>query len=263
MIKLIATDLDGTLLNENGQLHPDFNKVFKALKSKNVKFVAASGRQYANIIKTFKDIKDDMFFVSDNGTFMVCDGKETVISFIDRDKANEIIEIARNIKETYIILACKKCAYIENKDTKFINELEKYFEDYKIVDDLTKVEDEILKVTLCDFLGSENNSNKYFDDYREDLQISISGEFWLDLSNKGANKGVAIEKIQNMLNISDKETMVFGDQLNDVEMMGRAYHSYAMENAHDKLKKVARFKAKKNTENGVVEKIKEIMEIYV
>ena len=126
---------------------------------------------------------------------------------------------------------------------------------------MTKVEGKTLKVTLCDFLGAEKNSNRYFDNYRNKLQISVSGDFWLDLSNKGANKGVAIEKIQKMLNISDKETMVFGDQLNDVEMMGRAYHSYAMENAHDKLKKIARFKAKKNTENGVVEKIKEVMKI--
>ena len=55
--------------------------------------------------------------------------------------------------------------------------------------------------------------------------------------------------------------MVFGDYLNDLEMMESAYHSYAMENAHDDLKKVARFWAKKNTEYGVVEKIKEVINI--
>ena len=57
------------------------------------------------------------------------------------------------------------------------------------------------------------------------------------------------------------ETMVFGDHMNDLEMMSSAYYSYAMENAHDDLKKVARFRAKKNTENGVVEKIKEVLNI--
>ena len=112
MIKLIASDLDGTLLNDDGQLHPDFNKVFEELKNKNVKFVAASGRQYANIVKTFNHIKDDIFFVSDNGTFMVCDGEETVISYINREMANEIINISRNIEETYPLLVCKRCAYI-------------------------------------------------------------------------------------------------------------------------------------------------------
>ena len=55
--------------------------------------------------------------------------------------------------------------------------------------------------------------------------------------------------------------MVFGDYLNDLEMMESAYYSYAMENAHEDLKKVSRFKAKKNTENGVVEKIKEVLNL--
>ena len=52
--------------------------------------------------------------------------------------------------------------------------------------------------------------------------------------------------------------MVFGDYLNDLEMMVSAYHSYAMENAHDDLKKVARFRAKSNDENGVVQAIKSV-----
>ena len=55
--------------------------------------------------------------------------------------------------------------------------------------------------------------------------------------------------------------MVFGDYYNDITMFKQAYYSYAMENAHDDLKKVARFRAKKNTENGVVEKIKEVLNI--
>ncbi len=64
-----------------------------------------------------------------------------------------------------------------------------------------------------------------------------------------------------MLDIKYEETMVFGDQLNDVEMMKSAYHSYAMENANEYLKEIARFRAKENTENGVVDKIKEVMKI--
>ena len=64
-----------------------------------------------------------------------------------------------------------------------------------------------------------------------------------------------------MLDIKYEETMVFGDQLNDVEMMKSAYHSYAMENANEHLKQIARFRAKRNTENGVVDKIKEVIKI--
>ena len=71
---------------------------------------------------------------------------------------------------------------------------------------------------------------------------------------------MAIKEIQDLLGIDFKETMVFGDYLNDLEMMESAYHSYAMENAHEDLKKVSRFKTHKNNdEDGVMHQIKEVI----
>ena len=177
----------------------------------------------------------------------------------DLNLARELIKVGRNIKDSYVILCGKKSAYIESDDKRLIEQTEKYYERYEIVSDLTKIEDDILKVTICDFAGSENNSNKYYDDFRDKAQIAVSGEIWLDITAKGINKGVAIEEVQDLLNIKHEETMVFGDYLNDLEMMSSAYHSYAMENAHDDLKKVARFRAKSNDESGVVHAIKEIL----
>lgn len=261
MIKLIASDMDGTLLNDKNEIHEDFYKVFEELKKQDIIFAAASGRQYYNLAKRFDTIKDDMMFIAENGTFVVYKGKELILNALDQDIANELIKIGRNINESYIVLCGKKSAYIESNDERLITEVEKYYEEYKIVDDLTKVEDDILKVTICDFVGSEINSDTYFKSYKDKLQVSVSGQIWLDITDKGVNKGLAINKLQELLNIKHEETMVFGDYLNDLEMMGSAYHSYAMENAHDDLKKVARFTAKKNTENGVVEKIREVLNI--
>ena len=258
MIKLIASDMDGTLLNDKNEIHEEFYKVFQELKKKNIIFAAASGRQYYNLAKRFEKIKDDMMFIAENGTFVVYKGEELLLNALDKETAIELIKIGRDIKESYVVLCGKKSAYIESKDERLIKEVEKYYEEYKIVNDLTKVEDDILKVTICDFIGSEENSYTY---YNEKLQVSVSGQIWLDITDKGVNKGLAINKLQELLNIKHEETMVFGDYLNDLEMMESAYHSYAMENAHDDLKKVARFRAKKNTENGVVEKIKEVLNI--
>lgn len=263
MIKLIATDMDGTLLNDDNEISKDFYKVFKELRDKDVIFAAASGRQYYNLLKRFEDVADDMMFIAENGTFVVYKGEELILNALDREVANDLIKLGRSIKDAYVILCGKKSAYIENRDERFIKETEKYYEEYKIVDDLTKVEDDILKIAICDFLGSEKNSNTYYEGYRDKLQVSVSGAIWLDIMAKGVNKGLAIKKLQEMLNIAHEETMVFGDYLNDLEMMESAYHSYAMENAHDDLKKVARFKAKKNTEDGVVDKIKEVFEILI
>ena len=258
MIKFIATDMDGTLLNSNNEIHADFYPMFQSLKEKDIIFAAASGRQYYNLLERFKDIKDDMMFIAENGTFVVYKGKELIVNSLEKNIAKELIEISRTIPNSDVILCGKNSAYIESHDERLIKQTAKYYERYKIVEDLTSIDDDILKVTICDFNGSENNSNNYFDEYRDKVQITVSGEIWLDIVAKGINKGVAINEIQNLLNIDYKETMVFGDYLNDLEMMSSAYHSYAMANAHDTLKKAARFIAKSNDENGVIQAIKSV-----
>lgn len=176
MIKLIASDMDGTLLNDKNEIHEEFYKVFQELKKQNIIFAAASGRQYYNLAKRFEKIKDDMMFIAENGTFVVYKGEELLLNALDKETAIELIKIGRDIKESYVVLCGKKSAYIESKDERLIKEVEKYYEEYKIVNDLTKVEDDILKVTICDFIGSEENSYTYYNDYKEKLQVSVSGQ---------------------------------------------------------------------------------------
>lgn len=260
MIKFIATDMDGTLLNSNKELSPEFYDVFEELKKREILFAAASGRQYYTLAKEFDKIKEDMLFIAENGTFVVYKGKELVVNGLDREVANELIRIGRTIENADVVLCGKNSAYVESDDERFLGEVRKYYERCKIVEDLEKVDDTVLKVTMCDFNGSEKNSHKYFKKYENDLQVAIAGDIWLDITAGGVNKGVAIKEIQELLNIGFDETMVFGDYLNDLEMMKSAYYSYAMENAHEDLKKVSRFITEKNNdEDGVMYQIKEVV----
>ncbi|MPQ43890.1 HAD family hydrolase [Clostridium tarantellae] len=261
MVKFIATDMDGTLLNNNDEINPEFFDIFKKLRKNGVIFAAASGRQYYNLLKKFEKVKDDMMFIAENGTFVVYKGKELVANPLKREITDNLIDIGNNIEDAYLVVCGKKSAYIKSKDEKFVKEVAKYYERYKIVSDFNNINDDILKVTLCDFKGSEKNSYKYFSKYKDKLQVTVSGEIWLDITAKGVNKGVAMDKIKETLNINYDEVMVFGDYLNDLELMKSGYYSYAMENAHKDLKKVARFIAKSNNENGVVEKIKEVLNL--
>ena len=119
------------------------------------------------------------------------------------------------------------------------------------------VEDEILKVSLLDFKGAEQNSVPFFTPYQGDYKITVGGYYWMDIMNAGANKGIAVRKVQEYLNIDADETMVFGDYLNDLEMMQIAYYSFAMANAHKRIKEIARFETKSNNQSGVIETIKE------
>lgn len=258
MIKLIATDMDGTLLNSKGVLPEDFFEVFTALQSKNILFAAASGRQYFTLLENFKPICDEMLFIAENGTYIVYKGEPLAVHALDKEVAHKLIQYGRRLG-VEIVLATSEGAYLESSKKQFVSEVAKYYVQYEIVEDLLKVDAEILKVTICDFRGAETYSYPAYKVFEDEVQVCLAGDIWLDVMTRGINKGRAIRDIQEKLDIGYEETMVFGDYLNDLEMLQNAYYSYAMENAHPTLKKVARFKAKSNDENGVIEKIKEII----
>ncbi|MGN1401380.1 MAG: Cof-type HAD-IIB family hydrolase [Bacillus sp. (in: firmicutes)] len=261
MIKLIATDLDGTFLNDDNQFPDDFSDVFDMLREQGIVFGAASGRQYYNLLSRFDGFHKDMLFIAENGTYVVYKGQELYSNTLDRETAYELVKIGRGIPDCHIVLCGKNYAYVESDQPEVLKEVDKYYAKRKIVDDLLEIEDDFLKVTILDFEGAEHNSNRYFDAYRDRLQITVGGFIWLDIMNAGANKGIAISKIQEHLNITKEETMVFGDYLNDLEMMDSAHYSYAMANAHDKVKEAARFQAKSNNEAGVTATIRQMVSV--
>ncbi len=123
MIKLIATDMDGTLLNSNNEIQEGFYEVFDELQEKKIIFAAASGRQYYNLLERFKGIEDKMMFIAENGTFVVYKGEELVVNSLDINLARELIKVGRNIKDSYIILCGKKAAYIESSDKRLIRKI--------------------------------------------------------------------------------------------------------------------------------------------
>ncbi|MEF9932874.1 MAG: HAD family hydrolase [Cetobacterium sp.] len=257
MIKLIVTDMDGTLLNDEKEINNEFWEIFEKLKDKNILFAIASGRQYYNLLKNFESIRNDLLFIAENGTYVVKDNIELFCNSMNQESIVELVELGRKLPTSNIVLCGKNSAYIECNEDSFINEVKKYYERYEIVDDILKVKDEVLKVTFCDLTGTELNVYPHFQKYETIYKVAISGEIWLDITNLDADKGEAILQIQNLLNITYDETMVFGDYLNDLEMMSTAKYSFAMENAHPKLKEVSNFIAKNNNENGVIETIKD------
>ena len=250
--------MDGTLLDSKGKLPKDFFEVFKALQDKEVAFAAASGRQYFTLLENFKPICDEMLFIAENGTYIAYKGKELAVHPLNKETAHKLIKHGRELGVD-IVLATSRGAYLESSKQEFVSEVSKYYVKYEIVENLLRVEGDILKVTICDLRGAEAYSYPSYQKFASEAQICLAGDIWLDMMAKGVNKGMAIRDIQEKLGIAYEETMVFGDYLNDLEMLQNAYHSYAMENAHPLLKEVARFTAKSNDENGVIEKVKEIL----
>lgn len=259
MIKLVITDLDGTLLTEEKQLPVDFWEIEEQLFQKGILFCVASGRQFYNMEALFEPIKDRLLFVSENGTYISYKGELLYLNVLQKKDITNFIGIGRNIPGANIILCGKHAAYIESNDSEFRAQAELYYQRLVKVDNLNGVEDEIMKVTICDFISPETNSFPYFVEYVNDFKVVVSGKIWLDITNWNANKGTAIEMIQKKINISALHTVVFGDYLNDLEMMRTAEYSYAMLNAHPEISKVAKYVTlKSNNESGVTDTIKSL-----
>lgn len=256
MIKLIVSDMDGTLVDSDHQINDEFWEILKKLKEKEIKFIVASGRQYANLFDKFEGHQEDIIFISENGAYAVEKGIELFSSVLDRNKVNEFIELGRKIPTSATILSGKRAAYIESKDERAFREASVGVKGLKLVEDLTKVEDDILKVAVFESESSYDNLYHQYKIFDETHTVVVSGKYWLDLMNKGVNKGTTLEKIQEKLGIKRDETAVFGDYLNDLEMFKRAKIAFAMENSHEELKKISTHSAKSNDENGVVEAIK-------
>lgn len=262
MIKLIATDMDGTLLNKQHEIPKDFDCIIQELKSKNILFAIATGRCYLNVINIFKKYKDDIIFICENGTTIYYKGECIYSKPLEKSTIEKLVSIGKNIEDAYPMLSGAKGVYTEER--KAIVLLDKHFpagEEVFLVDSFSEVEDDIFKVNMFDLKDSEKNSYTFFKEKDLDgVQLTPSGRYWLDIFDINTNKGTAINIIQNKFNIKYEETMSFGDYLNDIEMIKNSYYGYAMKNAHPKLKKVSRFETKyNNEESGVTKTIKEVV----
>lgn len=260
MIKLIATDLDGTLLDENCDLPKDFELVLKDLTIKHkIKFAAASGRPYNSLKEDFKNLTNHIIFIADNGALIIDNNTIINKTFIKPNLAKSLISHYRKINKgnLHIILSCKDCAYIESKNEKFIKEMEKYYYKKEFVNNIEDVTDDILKITFCDFNNIKETAENHFKPvFENDLQLSFSGSIWLDITDNHTTKGIGLKKIQEKYAITIGETMAFGDYYNDITLFEKAYYSYAMDNASDFIKSKAKFVAPSNIENGVTKVLK-------
>lgn len=257
MIKLIVTDMDGTLLTSNNTLPDGFDEVYQQVRKAGIQFVVASGRQYYILKQEFDHLDHDILFVAENGGFIDYGEGTVLLNPFSKADINELITAIRQIDGVFPVIGGRHSAYIEDAHPLFMKEVEAYFVKCQQVDDLTKVEDDLLKIAICDLKNPEFNSFPLLKDFSSRFQVSVSSHIWLDIMPLNVNKGEAVKFVQKQLGIQPEETMVFGDYLNDIQMMQMADHSYAMANAHPELKKLARFSAPGNNENGVLKVIRE------
>lgn len=259
-VKMVVTDMDGTLLNSKSEVSERFFDLYQALKSHQIHFVAASGRQYSSIHQKLSAIAGEITIVAENGGFIKHGDLELGSILISPEHVKLLIPVVREVKGLYTVLCGKKSAYIEQDEAKFKNILQEYYTKFDVVDDLMDLpDDDFFKVAIYHFESSETYIYPVVKHLEGILQIKVSGTNWVDIADPGANKGEAVKILQHKYGVTKEETMVFGDFNNDLEMIDQAFFSYAMANAHDNVKKAARFLTKSNNEAGVEEILQQLI----
>ena len=237
MIKLIASDLDGTLLQNGAQeLTPRAIQLIHELTQRGVHFVAASGRQYDNERKVFDQIKDEISYIGENGSICIHQGKVISRGLIRDDLAYRIINEVKKDTNFEIIVSREDTCLIENNNPDFVHHIVDTMQNTtQIVDDLSQVKGPFLKIAICNMSGTHHILEDYLKHlqtlFGSEIKVVTSGNLWIDFIAPGTNKGTALEKLLELFHIAPEECIAFGDQFNDIEMLELVGHSYAMSNA--------------------------------
>ena len=126
-IKMVVTDMDGTLLNSNHEVSSRFFTVFKELLEQNILFVAASGRPYYSIVDKLKQIKDDIIVVAENGGLVIKNENVILSNIINPNRLAQLYTIVSNIKDTYPIFCTKHKAYMLRASDDLIKTFSEYY----------------------------------------------------------------------------------------------------------------------------------------
>ena len=262
MLKFVATDLDGTLLDGEHLLPEEIFPMIRALSERGILFCPASGRQYANLAKLFAPVEDDVLFMAENGALVKYRGETLYLNPIPDEFLKDALDAVRSIPEVFPMLCGNENAYIENAQEPFQTLARLSYTNCVKVDSLDEVigKEKICKIAIYDGLGSHNNCIKYLPEKIPFLRTILSGADWCDVSSINANKGDAMRFIKEKFCLRKEECAAFGDHMNDYEMLLECGSAYVTENAYPPLKKLIPNVIPANTEGGVMQKLKEILE---
>lgn len=258
-IRLIACDMDGTLLSPGGQIPVDLWPLLEHMSSRGVSFVPASGRQYATLAGMFNDYSAALSFIAENGNLVVHQGQVLYSNSLDMAIVRQVISAVRASDRNLGLVVCGlESAYVERRDGAFVSEARKYYARLDLVGDLTETTDTVLKLAIFDFDDAATTARTTLQEFTANQQVVVSGKNWVDIMTPGVDKGKAVEALQDALGVAPGQTAAFGDYLNDLEMLAAAEWSFAMDNAHPDIRAAARFLAPDHKEQGVIQVLKHL-----
>lgn len=271
MIKLIATDMDGTFLDGQGSFDRErFAWILDKLEERAIPFVIASGNGIGRLLQLCQGFEHRLIFVADNGAHVYHQGKTLIRRSIQQEETKAILEFFQGRwADVCLMLSNEENIYMqvgagvpfEGTDLPIEPAQMAAFQSrVTYLDDLSAypISDPIYKVGLwVPEARVESITEEFNQAFHGQLVAVTSGYGSVDILPQGIHKAWGLEQVLQDLAIQPDQVMAFGDSDNDIELLSYVGYSYAMDNASDKVKAVAKYQAPSHLEAGVLQVLEE------
>lgn len=258
-IRLIASDMDATLLDEQSQLPADFEETIHALAELGIRFAPASGRPLYTLEAMFPTLQDELVFIGDNGGAIRWKGQNLFTSEMSPEGWRALNRLTREQGDIAVLCGLES-AYVERPFAVHDAVLRHFYTKIEYVDRLEDVAAPADKFTI--YLPQHNAQQAYDTVYasqRSIYSVAVAGECWIDIMNAGVTKGAALEVLGRAWDLPPECMMAFGDTYNDAEMLCTAKYGFLMENGSVPLRQKVPFLAPSHREVGVMQVLHRVL----
>lgn len=234
MIRLIASDIDGTLLHgDQREISPAIFREIRRLKDKGILFCPASGRQYSSLRRLFAPVAHELIYLCENGAVVYGPGDPGPVLCKTPMPQAPALELCRDIlalPQCEVLISGADTSYLCPKEADFADHI-RYFvgNNTALLSNPEEIGEEILKVSAYCREGAAQVEPLLAPKWGREFQCSVAGEKWLDVTL--ADKGTGLQKLCAALGIAPGEVAAFGDNYNDLPMLRLAGFPYRMDNA--------------------------------
>ncbi|NQN68440.1 HAD family hydrolase [Streptococcus suis] len=271
-VRLIATDMDGTFLDGQGSFDRErFSRILDQLEQKKIPFVIASGNGIGRLLQLCQGFENRLIFVADNGAHIYHQGKTLIRRSIQQEETKAILEFFQGRwADVCLMLSNEENIYMQaGAGMPFAGtdlpiepaQMAVFQSRVTYLDDLSAypVSESVHKVGLW---VPEARVDKITEEFNQAFQGQLvavtSGYGSVDILPQGIHKAWGLEQVLTNLAITPDQVIAFGDSDNDIELLSYVGASYAMENATDKVKAVAKYIAPSHLEAGVLQVLEEL-----
>lgn len=254
MIKLIATDMDGTFLR--GDMTYDevkFAGLHDKMDEEKIQFVVASGNQYYQL-QSFFTKYSNIIYLAENGAYIRTPEKELIVHRFESDQVKKILEQLGTVQNIKMLVCGRKSAYALNTvDPDHVEHMRNYYHHLEVIDSYDQIEDDILKFAIaCPPELTDSIVNELAAKLHGLAVPTSSGHGDIDIIQPGINKAAGLRELGVLLDTQLDEMVAFGDGGNDLEMIREVGVGVAMANAQANVKQVSDAQTGDNESQGVL-----------